>query len=308
MPSARSSPRRSRHLREAEGELARLRESLATFAERRTISRVPRPSWTRRTCVRARRTSSRPRPRGSRMRTACASSRRWRVTGSPKANDAAVDALGAARHAIEQAAGLDPSLEEALQQLTEANIAAREASRTLAAYLGTSRRDPERLEHVELGASSYARLPRASIEATLAELIAWREEIASELSQGEDAEGTLSRAEERRRKAESACLAAGKALAESARRRRRVVGDAHPGAQPLGFAHAQCRSTSRTCRTAGRRRRVWTKSRWRSRPTRASRPGRWRRSRRAASCRGSRSRSSRRCKPVTALTFWCSTK
>jgi DNA repair protein RecN (Recombination protein N) len=165
-------------------------------------------------------------------------SQRWRVTGSPKATTA-VDALGAARHAIEQAAGLDPSLEEALQQLTEANIAAQEASRTLAAYLGHLDADPERLEHVEARRELYARLPR-KYRRTLAELIAWREEISSELSQGEDAEGTLSRAEERRSKAESACFAAVKALS----RKRQAAAKEWSATltrelKPLGFAHAR---------------------------------------------------------------------
>jgi len=63
-------------LREAEGELARLRESLVTFAERAIISRAPLPSSTRRAFMKAKKKRSRPKPHASRTPTACASSRR----------------------------------------------------------------------------------------------------------------------------------------------------------------------------------------------------------------------------------------
>ena len=226
-------------LREAEGELARLRESLATFAERRDYLSSAAAELDDANLQEGEEESLKT--EAARLAHADRLRELATLAGDrlSEGDDAAVDALGAARHAIEQATGLDPSLEDALQQLTEASIAAQESSRTLAAYVGKLDADPERLEHIEARRELYARLPR-KYRRTLAELIAWREEISSELSQGEDAEGTLSRAEERRSKAESTCLAAGKALS----RKRQAAAKEWSATltrelKPLGFAHAR---------------------------------------------------------------------
>src|SRR5436309_388877 len=73
---------------------------------------------------------------------------------------AAVVSAGAARHAIEQAAALDPSLADALAELDQTVIAAQESARTLGGYLGRLEADPERLETVEARRDLYARLTR----------------------------------------------------------------------------------------------------------------------------------------------------
>jgi DNA repair protein RecN (Recombination protein N) len=226
-------------LREAEGELSRLRESLATFAERRDYL-ASAASELDEACLRE---GEEDELKAEATRLAHADRLRELATLAgdrlSEGDDAAVDALGAARHAIEQAAALDTSLEEALQQLTEAGIASQEASRTLAAYLAKLDADPERLEQVEARRDLYARLTR-KYRRPIHELVTWRDEIASELSQGEDAEGTLARAEERRAKAEATCLAAGKTLS----RKRQAAAREWSATltrelKPLGFAHAR---------------------------------------------------------------------
>jgi len=226
-------------LREAEGELERLRESLATFAERRDYlagaaaelddARLREGEEDELRAEAARLAHA------DRLRE-LASQADARLAGD---DPAALDALAAARHSIEQAAQLDPTLHEALQQLTEADIAAREASRSLSGYLAHLEADPERLEQVEARRELYARLAR-KYRRPLAELLAWREELALELAQGEDGEGALARAEARVGAAETACLAAGRALS----RKRRAAAREWSGTltrelEPLGFPHAR---------------------------------------------------------------------
>jgi len=226
-------------LREAEGELSRLRESLATFAERRDYLSSAASELDDANLQEGEEASL----KAEAARLAHADRLRELATLASdrlsESDGAAVDALGVARHAIEQAAALDASLEEALQQLTEASIASQEAARTLATYLGHLDADPERLEKVEARRELYARLTR-KYRRTLEALIAWRDEIATELAQGEDAEGTLARAEERRAKAEAACLTVGRALS----RKRQAAAKEWSAAltkelKPLGFAHAR---------------------------------------------------------------------
>jgi DNA repair protein RecN (Recombination protein N) len=128
----------------------------------------------------------------------------------------AVDALGAAAHAVEQAAALDTSLEALLPTLVEARIAAADASRSLADYLSGLDTDPRALEDLESRRDLIARLVRR-YRRDVPTLLRWREEIARELADGEDAEGSRSRARAALDAATEACLAAGRAL--SARRR-----------------------------------------------------------------------------------------
>ncbi len=226
-------------LREAEGELARLRESLATFAERRDYLASAAAELEDAKL----REGEEDELKAEAARLAHADRLRELATLASErlaeGDAAAVDALGAARHAIEQAAALDGTLDEALQQLGEANIAAQEAARTLSTYLDHLEADPRRLEEVEARRELYARLVR-KYRRPLAELLTWRDELAGELSQGEDADGALARAEERVAVAETTCLAAGKSLTQ----RRLAAAREWTAAlarelKPLGFPHAK---------------------------------------------------------------------
>ena len=226
-------------LREAEGELDRLRESLATFAERRDYLSTAAAELDDARL----REGEEDELKAEAARLAHADRLRELATLADErlseSEDSAVSSLGAARHAVEQAAQLDGSLENALQQLTEANIATQEASRTIAAYLGQLEADPERLEQVESRRELYAKLTR-KYRRTLPDLIEWQRELTTELTQGEDAEGTLARAEELRTRAEATCLTAGKAL----RRKRQAAAKEWSATlsrelKPLGFPHAR---------------------------------------------------------------------
>src|SRR6185436_8981312 len=226
-------------LREAEGELSRLRESLTTFAERRDYLQAAAAELGEAKL----REGEEEDLKSEAARLAHAD--RLRELASlanerlSEGEHAAVGSLGAARHAIEQATALDPSLADAMAQLAEASIAAQESSRTLARYLDQLEADPERLEEVEQRRELYARLTR-KYRRPLADLLAWREEIAAELAQGQDADRALSRAEASVAKTEAACLAAGKALT----RRRAAAAKEWSGTltqelKPLGFPHAR---------------------------------------------------------------------
>jgi DNA repair protein RecN (Recombination protein N) len=226
-------------LREGEGELGRLRESLATFAERRDYLQAAAAELNEAKL----REGEEEELKSEAARLAHAD--RLRELASlanerlSEGEHAAVGSLGAARHAIEQATALDPSLADAMAQLAEASIAAQESSRAIARYLDQLEADPERLEEVEQRRELYARLTR-KYRRPLADLLAWREEIAAELAQGQDADRALSRAEASVAKTEAACLAAGKALT----RRRAAAAKEWSGTltqelKPLGFPHAR---------------------------------------------------------------------
>lgn len=226
-------------LREAEGELARLRESLATFAERRDYLAAAAAELDDARL----RDGEEDELKAEAARLAHADRLRELATLASErlaeGEATALDSLGAAKHAIEQAATLDPTLDEAVQQLAEASIAAQEAARTLAAYLDHLESDPRRLEEVEERRELYARLTR-KYRRPPAELIAWRSELATELAQGEDADGSLAAAEARVAKAEATCLAAGKALTK----KRKAAAQEWTAAlakelKPLGFPHAK---------------------------------------------------------------------
>src|SRR5580765_3165719 len=183
-------------LREAEGELARLRESLATFAERRDYLQSAAAELSEAQL----RVGEDDALKAEAARLAHADRlRELMALASDRLSEgerAVVGSLGAARHAIEQAALLDPSLADALAQLAEASIAAQESARTLARYLDRLEADPARLEGVEERRELYARLTR-KYRRSVSDLLAWQAELGTELSQGEDAEGSLARAEER---------------------------------------------------------------------------------------------------------------
>ena len=226
-------------LREAEGELARLREQLATFAERRDYLATAATELSEAKL----REGEEEELKAEAARLAHADRLRELATLAAERlsedERAAVESLGAASRAIEQAAALDPSLANALAQLNEASIAGQEAARTLASYLDQLEADPERLEQIESRRELYARLTR-KYRRSVAELIAWRAELERELSQGEDADGALARAEARVVAAEVACLAAGKALS----RKRTAAAREWSAAltrelKPLGFPHAR---------------------------------------------------------------------
>lgn len=226
-------------LREAEGELARLEESLATYAERRDYllgaaaeldeARL-REGEEEELRVEAGRLAH-----ADRLRALAAQALERLTEGEGSAGDA----LGAARHALEQAAQLDPSLEEAVRTVSEAAIAASESGRALAGYLDRLEADPAALEAVEARRELVARLTR-KYRRDVPALVRWREELAAELSQGEDAEGSLERARAKAAEASAACRAAGKDLS-----RKRVAAARAWNASltrelvPLGFPHAR---------------------------------------------------------------------
>jgi len=226
-------------LREAEGELERLRESLATFAERRDYLAGAAAELAEAKL----REGEEEELATEASRLAHADRLRELATTAfenlSEGDAAAVHALGVARHAIEQAQSLDATLADALAQLTEAGIAAEEAARTLGAYLDRLEADPQRLEEVESRRELYARLTR-KYRRPLAQLLAWQQEIAAELAHGDDADNSLRTAEAKVAKAESQCLAAAKALSrkrQAAAREWTVTLTRE--LEPLGFPHAK---------------------------------------------------------------------
>ncbi len=156
-----------------------------------------------------------------------------------ESDGAAAPRLGAASHALEQAAALDASLEATLPSLREAAIAATEAARTLTSYLDRLEADPDRLETIEARRDQIARLVR-KYRRPVRELLVWREEIERELETADDAGGALERAAARVREAEAAGQKAGAALS-----RRRAAAAAEWGPRlsrelkPLGLAQAR---------------------------------------------------------------------
>lgn len=226
-------------LREAEGERQRLHESLATFAERRDYLLAAAHELDEAKLVDGEDDSLRLEA----SRLAHADRLRLLAGGAlerlSEADGAAADSLGAARHALEQATALDPTLSPALEAAAEAAIAAGESARALAAYLDRLEADPQRLEAIEARRDLIARLARKYRRGT-PELVAWRAELAAELAQGDDADGALERAQGRVTEAKAACLAAGRALSKkrSAAAREWSVALTRE-LSPLGFPHAK---------------------------------------------------------------------
>jgi DNA repair protein RecN (Recombination protein N) len=207
--------------REAEADLERVRESLATFAERRDyLQHAGRELVEAGLQEGEDETLARDAARLAhvdRLRVLVSQA----IERLSEAEGAAIAGLGAATHAIEQAAALDPGLEDSLPSLREATIAAGEAARTLADYWGRLEADPQALEAIEARRDLIAKLVR-KYRRDVPELVAWQSEIEHELAAGEDAEGTLLHAGERVAAARGACLALGQGLG---RRRREAAGE-----------------------------------------------------------------------------------
>lgn len=226
-------------LREAAGDLARLQESLATFAERRDYLETAAAELAEAKLAEGEdeqlRIDAARLAHADRLRTLCAGA----LGRLSEGDGAAAEALGAALHAVEQAAALDPSLASALEPLREASIAAEEAARSLAAYLDGLEADPAALEQVESRRELIARLTR-KYRRDLAGLVAWQDELRAELAVGSDADGALERARERAAEAERSCLARGAVLT-----RKRTAAARQWSAtltkelEPLGLPHAR---------------------------------------------------------------------
>lgn len=153
--------------------------------------------------------------------------------------DAAVTQFGSALHALEQAAAIDPSLAETLPALREAEIAAADAARALAGYVDGLEADPAALEEVEARRDRIARLTR-KYRRTVAELIAWREEVVKELATADDTEGAITRSRAALEGAEAAARAAGEALTARRREAAELWGPKlAKELKPLGMAHAR---------------------------------------------------------------------
>jgi DNA repair protein RecN (Recombination protein N) len=224
--------------REAEGELTRLRESLASFAERRDYLATAaaelddaslQEGEEEQLALDAARLAH-----ADRLRELASSALERLSEGEAPVTSQ----LSAARHAIEQAAALDPGLENVLGPLGDAAIAADDAARTLAGYLDHLEADPAALEAIEARRDLYLRLVR-KYRRPVAELLRWREEIRTELADGDDADGALARAGARRADAERQVVSLGKALT---RARKQAARDwsarLAKELRPLGFPHA----------------------------------------------------------------------
>lgn len=123
----------------------------------------------------------------------------------------ALESLAAARHALEQAGQLDPSFEQHLAPIREAEIAIADAARSLAHDADGLEADPAALEAVEARRDLIARLAR-KYRRTVPELLAWRNEIAAEVASGEDEDAALERSRLAVAAAAEAAARAGRAL------------------------------------------------------------------------------------------------
>ena len=225
--------------REAAADLERLEASLATFAERSDYLRhAARELDDARLAAGEEDELQRESARLShadRLRALAGEAlARLSEGGAP-----ATDALAGAERALEQAAALDPGLEELLPALREARIAAGETARSLSAYADGLESDPAALEAVEARRDLIARLTR-KYRRDVPALLEWRAQIGQELAVGDDATGALERARERVAATRRARTAAGRALS-----RRRAAAAAEWGPRisrelkPLGLAAAR---------------------------------------------------------------------
>lgn len=152
---------------------------------------------------------------------------------------AALTSIAQAKHAIDQAASLDPALAGVVATLSEAEIATGEAARALAEYADGLEADPRALEQTEARRDLIARLTR-KYRREVPELLAWRAEIGRELSEGEDSSGSLDRARAAAKRREDEALAAARDLS---RRRGEAAKEWGPRItrelKPLGLPHAR---------------------------------------------------------------------
>jgi len=147
--------------------------------------------------------------------------------------------IGVAARALAHAAELDPALADMLGTLEEARIATEETGRLLSGYLADLEADPESLEAIEARRETIARLQR-KYRRDVPALIAWRDEIATQIDEAENGEAALTRASSDVTRAREACLDVGRALS---RRRRKAAGEwtakLSRELAPLGFVHAR---------------------------------------------------------------------
>jgi DNA repair protein RecN (Recombination protein N) len=225
--------------REATAELERLETSLATFAERSDYLRHAAAELDT-----ARLVAGEEEDLARESARLAHADRLRELVGAAlgrlsEGDQAASDALAAAERSLEQAAGLDSSLADALPALGEARIAAEETARTLARYLDGLEADPRALETIEARRDLIARLTR-KYRREVPDLLAWRAQIAEELAVGDDATGTLERARDRVAATGKTLRTAGRALS-----RKRAAAAAEWGPRitrelkPLGFGHAR---------------------------------------------------------------------
>lgn len=102
----------------------------------------------------------------------------------------AIDSLSRALTAVQTCALLDPSLSNVAKLLDDAAVQATEAAHEMRGYRDNIEADPERLAQLESRADLLQRLKR-KYGATLAEVIAYRDQIAAELSSLESREERL---------------------------------------------------------------------------------------------------------------------
>jgi DNA repair protein RecN (Recombination protein N) len=224
--------------REAAADLERLQSSLSTFAERADYLRHATADLDQARLVEGEEeTLAR-----DAARLAHADRLRALVAGAlerlSESETAALAAVGAARHALDQAAQLDPTLGDLQPPLQEAEIDLAETVRSLVSYADSLEADPAALEAIEARRDTIARLTR-KYRRTVPELIQWRSEVEHELATGEDASGALERAQRVVERARAECLAAGQALS---RRRRAAAKEWGPRIsrelKPLGLGAA----------------------------------------------------------------------
>ena len=225
--------------REASADLERLEASLATFAERSDYLRHAAHELDDAKLITGeeeelRRESARL-SHADRLRELAGEALARLSEGATPATDA----LAGAEHALEQAAALDPGLEELLPVLRDARIAAGESARALGAYAEGLEADPAALESIEARRDLIARLTR-KYRRDVPGLIEWREQVEQELAVGDDATGALERGRERVASAGKALGAAGQALS---RKRTTAAGEWGPRIsrelEPLGLAQAR---------------------------------------------------------------------
>ncbi len=226
-------------LREAEGERERLQTSLATYAERRDYLLSAATDLDDAALVDGEedtlKLDAARLAHADRLRQLTAQA----LSALSEDEASAARSLGSARHALEQAAALDPSLEETLAPVQEAAIAAEDASRALARYLDSLEADPAALEAIEERRERIARLTR-KYRRSVPELLAWREELRAELADGEDGDGALARVQARLEDAEAAVRREAKGLTK-ARTAAAKEWSALLSKEllPLGFPHAR---------------------------------------------------------------------
>ena len=226
-------------MREATDELARLEQSLASFADRRDWMASALRELEEARLVEGEEEEL----RGEAGRLAHADRLRELVTDAlerlSESEHSATRALRGAAHALEQAALLDPGLGDSLPGLEDARIAAEEAARSLAIYASRLESDPRALEVVEARRDRIAQLTRKH-RRSVPELLRWKDELAAELATGEDATGVLERARTRVDETRSACLAAGRSLSRYRQIRGKEWGEELTRVlRPLGLRHAR---------------------------------------------------------------------